>query len=259
MPPIRVGCVSYLNSCPLIWGLRAQPRFQVSYHVPAKLLASLHSSQSDVALLPAIDFQRASDLVIVSGTGIAADGHVWTVRLFSRVPIASIRHLYADLESHTSVALCRILLKECFGITPEFRTSRQAENDAELLIGDKVVTSPPADRTYQLDLAEAWKNWTGLPFVFAAWMARAGTDLNGFPAAIEDSLAHGLLSVPQIVKEQAVPRGWPADLAAEYLTRLLHLRVDLSPGTRQRHALELFYAKAAELGVIPSCRPIRLF
>jgi hypothetical protein len=90
-------------------------------------------------------------------------------------------------------------------------------------------------------------------------MTRRGTDLGGFPLAIRKSLADGLGNVQAIVQEEAIPRGWPADLAAEYLTRLLNLRVDLRAGSPQRRALELFYARAAELGLIPSCRPVQLY
>ena len=181
---IRIGCVSYLNTTPLVWGLDQAADLQLIYAVPARLLGMMQSGACDVALLPVIDYQRSGDFVLVPGSCIGADGHVHTVRLFSRVPIGQIRRLYADIESHTSVGLCRILLKHVYGIEPEFAQCTQGV-DAQLLIGDKVVVAAPAGHNHQVDLAEAWKDWTGLPFVFAAWMAREGADLGDLPQRLD--------------------------------------------------------------------------
>jgi chorismate dehydratase len=258
---IRIGCVSYLNTTPLVWGLDRAADLQLLYAVPARLLGMIQSGECDVALLPVIDYQRASDFVLVPGSCIGADGHVHTVRLFSRVPIGQIGRLYADVESHTSIGLCRILLKHVYGIEPEFVQDTESRGcvDAQLLIGDKVVAAAPADHGYQLDLAEAWKRWTGLPFVFAAWMAREGTDLGDLPQRLEQAMRNGLEDVDAIVAREAAVRGWPADIAREYLLRLLRLEIDLSAGSPQRQAMERFHRLAHEEGVTNQCRPIRVY
>lgn len=255
---IRIGCVSYLNTTPLVWGLEKAADLQLIYAVPARLLAMLDRGACDVAILPIIDYQRTEDLVIVPGSCIGADGHVHTVRLFSRVPIRQIRRLYADIESHTSVGLCRIVLKHVYGIEPVFAED-VAGVDAQLLIGDKVVVSPPAGCEYQLDLAEAWKNWTGLPFVFAAWMARKGVHLGDLPQRLEIAMRQGLINVDSIVAREAAARGWPADVARDYLVRLLKLEIDLRPNSPQRQAIELFHRLLHEAGVTARCRKLWVY
>lgn len=255
---IRIGCVSYLNTTPLVWGLDRAADLQLMYAVPARLLGMLEGEACDVAILPIIDYQRAEDLVIVPGSCIGADGHVHTVRLFSQVPIRQIRRLYADIESHTSVGLCRIVLRHVYGIEPAF-VQDVAGVDAQLLIGDKVVVSSPEGYEHQLDLAEAWKDWTGLPFVFAAWMARQGAHLGDLPQRLEVAVRQGLEHVDEIVAREAGVRGWPADVAKDYLVRLLKLEIDLRPDSPQRRAIELFHRLLHEAGVTNQCRELRVY
>ena len=118
--PLRVGCVSYLNSKPLIYGLEDQPDIQLSLRVPARLIDGLHDCVFDVALLPIIDYQRFDDLLVVPSGGIGCDGHTLTVRIFSKTPLETITTLACDIESHTSVALRAIILAERYGIQPKF-------------------------------------------------------------------------------------------------------------------------------------------
>lgn len=258
MNQLRLGCVSYLNTRPLVWGLEQAGDLKLLYRVPAELLELLLSGECDVALLPVIDYQRADDLAVVPGSCIGADGPVYTVRLFCRVPVKQVRRVYADVESHTSVALCRILLKCRYGVEPELTGDAAAEVDARLLIGDKVVCRAPADHPWQLDLADEWKSWTGLPFVFAAWMARKGTNVDGLPVRLEATMAEGLRHVDEIVEQDAAPRGWPREIAKPYLTQLLKFPLDLSANSPQRRAIELFHQKAHELGITRQCRPLEL-
>src|SRR5512133_696711 len=145
MNTIRIACVSYLNTRPLVAGLDEVPGVKTSYAVPARLLDTLLADECELAILPVIDYQRADDLVMVPASCIGADGHVQTVRLFSRVPYDQIKSVSADVESHTSVVLCRILLKQVYGIEPEIVPSAvYGHCDARLLIGDKVVCNAPA-------------------------------------------------------------------------------------------------------------------
>ena len=255
----RLGCVSYLNAKPMVWGLDQAPAIEMKYGVPAGLLGLLQADGCDVALLPAIDYQRDRDLVMVPASCIGADGPVQTVRLFSRVPVNQVTRLYADVESHTSVALCRVVLRGVYGIDPEFVQDQSADVQARLLIGDKVVCQVPVGHSYQLDLADEWKRWTGLPFVFAVWMAKRGTRLGELPQMLMRAMEQGLLHVDEIVAADAVPRGWPAAVAQEYLTRLLKYSLDLSDNSPQRRALDRFYRLAFELGVTKQCRPIEVY
>ena len=152
-------------------------------------------------LLPVIDYQRMQDLCIVPAGGIGCDGETLTVRIFSKTPIERIETLACDVESHTSVVLARIVLAEHFGIRPEFveLARGRIEIAARLLIGDKVICEEPAGFEHQLDLGAAWKKMTGLPFVFAAWMTRVGTQLGDLPAQLEHAKREGLANVEELI------------------------------------------------------------
>src|ERR1039458_5236715 len=164
---LRIGSVSYLNAKPLIYGLDEADDLELSLDVPSRLLEGLCQRRFDVALLPVIDYQRLAGLRILSSGGIGCDGPTLTVRIFSKVPIEQITTLVCDTDSHTSVALARILLSETMGLHPKLIDHGAAE--ARLLIGDKVVCEEPAGLAHHLDLGQAWKEFTGLPVVFATW------------------------------------------------------------------------------------------
>src|SRR3954451_22145665 len=112
---LRVGSVSFLNAKPLIYGLESASDVELSLAVPSRLLEGLRSAALDVALLPVIDYQRMPGLRVVPSGGIACDGETLTVRLFSRRPVEQIRRLACDADSHTSVALARVILAERYG------------------------------------------------------------------------------------------------------------------------------------------------
>jgi chorismate dehydratase len=252
-PILNIGGVSFLNAKPLLFGLENQPDLRLRLDVPAKLLPGLESKKLDAALLPTIDYQRMTGLRIIPAGGIGSDGETLTVRIFSKNPIEKIEELACDPDSHTSVALARITLAERFGILPEF-TANVRDCAATLLIGDKVVTQAPLDRPYQLDLGHAWKELTGLPFVFAVWTARADVDLRDLPARLEESRRRGMLAIDQIVKDFAIPLGWPADLATKYLSQNLQFEI----GPKQLEAMRLFYQLAAKHKLIESARELQL-
>src|SRR5690349_15323332 len=182
---VRVGSVSFLNAKPLIYGLEDDPRVELALEVPSKLLDGLRRGRYDVALLPVIDYQRMDGLRMLTAGGICCDGATLTVRIFSPVPVSQITTLACDTDSHTSVALARILLAERYDVRPELVPLRDADDAgaaagaARLLIGDKVVAREPPRSLmpHQLDLGEEWKAFSGLPFVFAAWMARRDAEL----------------------------------------------------------------------------------
>ncbi|MGA2442600.1 MAG: menaquinone biosynthesis protein [Tepidisphaeraceae bacterium] len=254
---LRVGSVSYLNAKPLIHGLENDPNVDLQLAVPAKLLDGLRSRQFDVALLPVIDFQRLRDARIVPSGGIGCDGPTLTVRIFSRTPIKKITALACDAESHTSVALARIVLAERFGIRPRFvdLPEPSAADNAVLLIGDKVVSHAPVGMEHQLDLGAAWKELTGKPFVFAVWIARFGTDLADLPDRLRQARDRGLADLPNIVARHAVSRGWPADLAMKYLS--VYLKFEIGPP--QLDAIRHFHDLASKYGIIESPRPLDLY
>jgi chorismate dehydratase len=251
--PIRVDSVAFINSRPLIRGLDREPSIQLTMAVPSRLIDGLAEGRTDVALLPVIDYQRLPGLRIVPASCIGCFGPTLTVRLFCRVEPRRVTRVACDTDSHTSVALARVIFAKRYGTSPDFvdlPLATGADDEARLLIGDKVICEPPAGYPIQIDLGEAWRDLTGLPFVFAIWTARAGIELGDLPRLLRDAKERGLREVDEIVATDAVPRGWPADVARQYLTE--HLKFDVGP--RQLEAIDRFHAYAEELGIIPSPR-----
>jgi chorismate dehydratase len=249
---LSLASVSYLNAKPLIYGLEREPDVRLTLDVPSKLLGHLHERSADVALLPVIDYAQEPGLCIVPAGGIGCDGPTLTVRIFSQKPLEQVDALACDPESHTSVALARIVLAERYGTHPKFIDLRDTDAalraPARLLIGDKVVCEEPAGFEHQLDLGSAWKELTGLPFVFAVWVAREGVDLRDLPAALERAKVRGLEHVTELIARHAVPRGWPAGVALQYLT--VYLKYDIGP--RQLEAMRRFFELSAQHHLLPT-------
>jgi chorismate dehydratase len=264
----RVGCVSYLNAKPLIAGLDDEPGITVKADVPARLLKDLESGDVDVALCPVFDFFKSdAPLAIVPAGAIGCEGPTLTVRLYSQVPIEQITTLHADTDSHTSVALAQILLAKLFDVRPTMVDYDARERTAEgridespqamLLIGDKVVTGSPlaVKYPYQMDLGEGWHEMTGLPFVFAIWMTRAGTALKDLPARLKARLEANLPQRLLIAERFAEQHGWPHDLAEHYLIDVLRYQV----GPMELEAMARFGRLAFELGLIDAPRELNLY
>ncbi len=263
----RIGCVGYLNAKPLIEGLEGLSNPVVRLDVPSALVADLERGEVDIALCPVIDYYRAKRPMVVVPVGcIASDGATQTVRLFSKTAIDSITRVHADTDSHTSVALLRVLLSELHGLKPEvvaFDARGRAEEgtpdspEAMLLIGDKVVNDAPSAQAYpyQLDLGEAWKGLTGLPFVFAVWMTKRGTDLGGLPGQLDEQRLRNAKQIEAIADRHAASHGWDIGQAHNYLERVLSYRV----GDEQVRAIECFAGYAAELGLIENARALELW
>ncbi|MCE9590773.1 MAG: menaquinone biosynthesis protein [Planctomycetes bacterium] len=263
----RVGCVSYLNAKPLIDGLEPTGDPRVRFDVPSRLLEDLESGDVDIALCPVIDFFRSRvPLEIVPVGGIGCNGPTLTVRLYSRTPIEQITAVHADTDSHTSVALLKVILDQQHNIRPTFIDYNARENvagnrivhqpSAMMLIGDKVVTDSPPAVTYphQIDLGEAWHRLTGMPFVFAVWMCRRGADLGDLPALLDRRRIDNARRIAEIVDRYAPSHRWPRDLALEYLGRLLRYEV----GRPELAAVERFASLAGRLGIIDSSQPLHI-
>jgi chorismate dehydratase len=249
VPTLRIGSVSYLNAKPLIYGLEHAADLDLRLEVPSRLLAGLRENRFDIALLPVIDYQRLEGLCLVPSGGIGCDGPTLTVRIFSKKPIEQIESLACDTDSHTSVALARVILAERYGLKPAFIDLVHNDGppaDARLLIGDKVVCEEPPGFDHQLDLGHAWKELTGLPFVFAIWTARKGVDLGDLPARLTRARLEGVAHVDVLIQRHAIPRGWPAGMALQYLTVYLKFEIE------QKHleAIKLFHELAGKYGVI---------
>ncbi len=251
---LRVGAVTYLNTKPLIEGLRERlgDAGRLSLNLPSRLADDLVASRLDVALIPSIEYFRHPGLKIVSDAVIACRGPVWSVRLLSRVPVRDIRRLALDVGSRTSAAMVRTLLWERYGLKPETidlgieQTPESVDADAILLIGDRAMH--PARGLYReiWDLGDRWCRWTGLPFVFAMWVAREGIDTDELGYWLEQSRDLGLSRLHEIAAREAPAHGLDAVDVQRYFAENLHFQL----GDRERLGLEAFRSKADTLGLI---------
>lgn len=266
MTRVRIGCVKYLNTLPLVQGLERWSDATLTPAAPSALFDLLVRERSvDVALASLVDAGREADRVtLLADAGvIGCDGPTRTVRLFSRVPFASVKTLHADTESHTSVVLARLLLDRVYHVRPAVEDLPALSPpplgqgatwpETLLLIGDKVETLAPSASAYphQLDLGEAWKQLTGLPFVYAAWMCRRGEErtdeVRAAAMVLQRARLHNRTRLDWIVQSSAGSRHWDPQHAAEYLGSLL--RYDA--GSRERAAADSFVRMARESGLLP--------
>jgi len=247
---VRVGAVNYLNTKPLIYRLeRLAPQAELLLDLPSRLADGLAAGRYDVALVPIVEYFLSPDYALVSDAAIACRGPVLSVKLFSRVPIDRIATLALDEGSRTSVALVRILLQERHGITPRLETlpiSNRLEDttaEAVLLIGDRAIHSPVGRFAEVWDLGDEWRRWTGLPFVFAVWAARANADLQGVEAALAQARDLGVANLPEIARAEAAPLGLTQPECLAYLRDNLHFTL----GPDERRGMELFQCLAGKL------------
>lgn len=262
----RLGAVSYLNTLPLIDGLDRVEGVRVVPDVPAGLADRLVGGGTDLSLCSVIDHQiseRALELVPVGQIG--CDGETRTVALFSRIPLEQIEVLACDVESHTSVALARILIAERTGRPPRV-TPYPCENDevpdSVLLIGDKVAKLAPSSSTHphRVDLGFAWKELTGLPFVFAAWFRCADADeatrarAERLAVLLDHTRRRHATLVPTIARREAAAHGWLIPDAVHYLGTLI--RYESTP--RSIEAIRRFHELAARWGVTERQRPLEI-
>ena len=275
MEPIRIACVRYLNTLPLVHGLDRIDGVRLAPTVPSRIAAQVARGQADLGLASIIDATREG-LALVPVGMIGSDGPTHTVRLFSKVALPSIGRVHADVESHTSTSLCAVVLEQTHGVRPEFvdfdarerieRTpegaaprplSEQAWPETMLLIGDKVVAdAPPASEyPHQLDLGLAWRELTGLPMVYAMWMCspeRADDDAIRLGGAMLDrQRRRNALRLDWIVSHYAAAHDWPVAEARRYVRDLLRYEV----GEREMEAVRVFLRMAAAQGLAPD-RPV---
>ena len=252
--PLRIGAVAYLNAKPLVCGLsRLAPRAEVIVDLPSRLADELAAGRLDVALIPSVEYFSHPGYRIVSDACVACDGPVMSVKLFGRVPAPRISTLDLDEGSRTSAALARILLAERLGRKPRSRPLPIGDSlgdstaDAVLLIGDRAIREPAGRFAFVWDLGEEWSRWTGLPFVFAMWVARPEVELGNLAEALNAARDEGVRRLDEIAARESLNLAIPAATCRRYLRN--HLRFELGP--RQRQGLERFRVLAAAHQLAP--------
>jgi chorismate dehydratase len=205
---IRVGAVSYLNTKPLLYGLQQHAVYEsieLIEDYPANLAISLQDNAIDIGLIPVAVIPDLAESYIISDYCIGATGPVASVCIFSQVPMESITAVYLDYQSKTSVNLARILLKNYWKQdvllleAPSNFMDLIDGSTAAVIIGDRALEKYNS-YAYRYDLAEAWINYTGKPFVFATWVANKPID-ELFIANFNEANGIGLKNIDTIVEQ----------------------------------------------------------
>ena len=245
---VRVGSVPYLNAKPLTRFISSS----IALVEPSQLAADLRAGKLDVALVPLMEVLEcpAGTYRVVDKLAIGSEREVFSVYLNYSVPLAKIKTVALDPASKTSVELARLVLEKFHRLKPRY-VSTDVPADAQLLIGDPAINHRQAhpEQNY-LDLATAWREYTGLPFVFAVWAMRSSAK-KAWPLDLS-RLMPG--SVPDLLR-RAGKQGlsWRDAMARTPFERKYlkeHLCYDL--GVRQKKAITLFSEMLTQSGRIKS-------
>ena len=250
---LRALGVAYLNARPLWESLKDDPRIDLGLARPSELARALAENEADVGLLPVAAAATIGELRLLRNMAVGARGKVRSVAIVSERPIHELTSIALDLSSRTSVVLARLLLArrqlgpQLFGADPVTAVASVQDRIGALVIGDAAL-DVETRFSHRLDLAEDWFEWTGLPFVFAAWFARPDTVSADQEDIFRVAKQKGLSRVDAIAAEHGARSGLdPASLRA-YLTE--SIRYDL--GDEELLGLERFWTEASRAGLLPA-------
>jgi chorismate dehydratase len=286
--PLRISIVQYLNTAPLVRGFTHGPlrgKYQLSFTVPSQCAEALRSAEVDIAIIPAIEFQRIEGLVALPNLSIASKKSVRSLLLVSKKPIHDVRRIALDRSSRSTQALVRILCAKRWHIAPDFfeadpdLPAMLRDADAALLIGDPALrlalgseaaakqdaegqsifpaeiaglsSSPPL---FLFDMVEKWRALTSFPAVLAIWAARPAAVTPAVIRDFQDSRAFGMQHLEEISAEASRELNLPADKIARYLSE----NIDYTLDGENLLGLQRYYDLAAELGLIPQARPLQI-
>ncbi|SEG65317.1 futalosine synthase [Actinacidiphila yanglinensis] len=270
----RVGHIQFLNCLPLYWGLArtgALLDVELTKDTPEKLSAQLVAGDLDIAPITLMEYLKHADqLVALPDIAVGCDGPVMSCVIVSQLPLDRLdgQRVALGSTSRTSVRLAELLLTERYGVTPDYYrcppdlSLMMQEAQAAVLIGDAALRASLHDAPRLglavHDLGQMWKDWTGMPFVFAVWAARRDY-LAAHPGAVRDVhaafLASRDLSLEEVDKVAEQASRWEAfdrDVLRRYFTTL-----DFSLGTSQQSGIAEFarrvgFPSGAGVELLPS-------
>jgi chorismate dehydratase len=249
---MRIGSVPDLVGRPLDSGLEHASGLVYRRAVPAALVDDLRSDALDVALVSSIELFRRPGYRYVDELAVAGRGSVRSVQLFLRVPLERVGTIALDPASRTSAVLVEIELAARFGRRPELvelpasADPSTAATDAWLQIGDaalRTALAPSAPPSF--NPSRAWTERTGLPFVFACWVAAPHAPVDAHLAEFAAARARGRARTAELAREAALEWNLPAAACREYIE---HECVYELGSDEMRRALFAFRDAAAALG-----------
>jgi chorismate dehydratase len=249
MKKIRISAVSYLNTKPFIYGLEAHAglleQSAIELDMPAECARKLLANEADIGLVPVAVIPELQEAHIITGYCIGAVGAVNSVMLYSDVPLTEIKKVYLDYQSRTSVALARVLARERWKIDPEWVPASPgfemniSGSEAGVIIGDRTFHLEGKFK-YVFDLSEEWLRHTGLPFVFACWVANKELPA-AFVSALDSALGWGIDRRLEVASELAGQ--YPGVDVKDYLGNRISYNLDAA----KREGLALFLRKLGSL------------
>jgi chorismate dehydratase len=251
MDKIRISAVKYANTYPFIYGLIESgfdKKVILETDHPSDCAAKLISGRVDIGLIPVAALPIVKDYHIISNYCIGANGNVRTVLLLSNSPFNEIDNIYLDYRSRSSVNLTKVLAKNSWkreftwiNTSKAFDFGNVGKNEAVVLIGDQCFEFESSFR-YKIDLANAWKEFAGLPFVFACWVSNKKID-NVFIKEFDLALAQGVNNIDGVVKKF----GQKGTMNGEFLRTYLNENIDFNFDDDKKRALKLFLKLMSEL------------
>ena len=202
MNKIKISAVAYTNTKAFIYGLEHSDiinKIDLSLDIPSDCAAKVISGEVDMGLMPVAAIPLVPHANIVADYCIGSDGAVNSVFIFSNVPIEEIKTLKLDAHSRTSNNLAKVLLKFYWKKDVDFTTDQAVGTDALVLIGDRTFGRKD-DFAFAYDMGEEWKKFTGLPFMYAAWVANKEIS-NEFKVEFNAALKFGLDHREEVLKD----------------------------------------------------------
>jgi chorismate dehydratase len=288
MAKLQISVVQYLNTAPLVRGFTHGPlqgKYDLSFTVPSQCAEALRAGTADVAIIPAIEYQRIPNLVVLPDLSIASKERVRSLLIVSKLAIREVSSLALDRSSRSTQALTRILCEDRWNISPQFAEAPPdlaqmlRTSDAALVIGDPALriaiqaeqcVEPGADgewlcagtqinlaqfpKLHLYDVVHEWWQLTERPAVLAVWAARPEVATPALSADFSASLAFGLKHLPGICGEAARE----LQLPEKELSLYLRTNIDYSLDVENLKGLNEFFTRAARLGLIPQANPISI-
>ena len=288
MNKLRISVVQYLNTAPLVRGFTHGPlqgKYHLSFTVPSLCAESLRTGAADVAIIPAIEYQRIPDLVILPDLSIASKERVRSLLVVSRGPIRIAKRIALDRSSRSTQALTKILCANRWNISPEFSEAEPdvaamlTNSEAALLIGDPAlrlaiaaeakakpgrdgewicegatVGLPNFPTLHIYDVVREWWQMTERPAVLAVWAARKEIVTDALADEFLDSLNYGLENLDAICKEASAAMNLPE----KELKLYLKTNIDYSLDDENRKGLLAYYSHALKLGLLEKLNPITI-
>jgi chorismate dehydratase len=279
--------VQYLNTAPLVRGFTHGPlkdKYELSFTVPSQCADDLREGRADVAIIPAIEYQRMDDLVALPDLAIAAKKRVLSLLIVARKPIVEVQSIALDRSSRSTQVLTRILCAEQWKIKPAFfeatfdsMATILEDADAALLIGDpalrlavsiagsatlgaagELICSPDkagvaaTETLHVYDVVQEWRRLTSLPAVLAFWAGRREVVTPEVIADFAASKEYGVARLAEISAMASAELGLPAADLQNYLQE----NIDFTLDGDNLAGLELYYCLAAKLGLIARAKAV---